>query len=121
VASPDLAYDGVMHAAAAVAASLSIVYSPHNGDAAVRWSLECGPPGGSLARAAQVCAKLDAIKGNPFLPVPAGVACTDIYGGPETARVTGTFRGRRVWATFRQTNGCEIARWNKLTFLFRSP
>jgi hypothetical protein len=109
-----------MHAAAAVAASLSIVYSPHNGDAQTRWQLECGPAGG-FPRAAQVCAKLDAIAGNPFLPVPAGVACTDVYGGPETARVSGTFRGRRVWVTFRQTNGCEIARWNKLSFLFQAP
>jgi hypothetical protein len=108
-----------MHAAAAaLTAALSILYSPHDGSGQARWELSCGPAGGSLPRAAQACTRLAAITGNPFLPVPDNVGCTDIYGGPETARVVGTFRGRRVWATFRQTNGCEIARWGRLSFLF---
>jgi hypothetical protein len=50
--------------------------------------------------------------------VPATVACTQIYGGPQTALVTGEFRGRRVRATFNRKNGCEIARWNAVRFLF---
>jgi hypothetical protein len=50
--------------------------------------------------------------------VPENIACIEIYGGPQVARVTGTFRGRRVWATFRRTDGCEIARWNRVRFLF---
>jgi hypothetical protein len=108
-----------MHAAVAAATALSILYSPHDGSGRAAWQLECAPAGGTLPRAAQACGKLDAIKGNPFLPVPANVACTDVYGGPETARVVGTFRGRTVWVTFRQTNGCEIARWNKVSFLFQ--
>jgi hypothetical protein len=54
----------------------------------------------------------------PFRPVPAGVACTQIYGGSQTALVTGTFRGRRVRATFNRHDGCEIARWNAVRFLF---
>ena len=38
--------------------------------------------------------------------------CTEIYGGPQTATVTGTFRGEPVSAEFSRTNGCEIARWD---------
>lgn len=36
-------------------------------------------------------------------------ACTQIYGGPETARVTGTIGGEKVDRRFTRTNGCEIA------------
>jgi hypothetical protein len=43
--------------------------------------------------------------------------CTQIYGGPERATVTGTFRGERVSSTFSKTNGCEIGRWKALTGL----
>jgi hypothetical protein len=44
--------------------------------------------------------------------------CTMIYGGPQVARVTGTFRGHKVWATFKRVDGCAVARWNKVAFLF---
>jgi hypothetical protein len=37
--------------------------------------------------------------------------CTQMYGGPETARITGRIDGRRVDATFDRTDGCGIARW----------
>jgi hypothetical protein len=81
------------------------------------WTLRCRPPGGSLPQRARACRRLLRLKA-PFRPVPHGVACTDIYGGPEVALVTGRFEGRRVRATFRRTNGCEIARWNRVRFLF---
>jgi hypothetical protein len=35
-------------------------------------------------------------------------------------QVRGTFRGRRVRASFNRTNGCEIERWNRVAFLFPS-
>ena len=47
-------------------------------------------------------------------PVAGDVACTQIYGGPETAEVTGSFRGEPVDARFNRTNGCEIDRWERL-------
>ncbi len=40
--------------------------------------------------------------------------CLQVYGGPETATITGTWRGVEVDATYRRTDGCEIARWTKL-------
>jgi hypothetical protein len=82
-----------------------------------RWTLECGPAGGTHPRAAQACARLGSISA-PFRPVPSDVVCTEIYGGPQEALVTGTFRGRRVNARFNRVNGCEIARWDRVAVLF---
>jgi hypothetical protein len=41
--------------------------------------------------------------------------CTEIYGGPQRARVVGTVKGQPVRATFSRTNGCEIARWQRIS------
>jgi hypothetical protein len=65
---------------------------------------------------AQACAGLSAAR---LRPVPADVACTEIYGGPATARVRGTLQGKPVDARFSRTNGCEIARWERNRALFR--
>ena len=82
-----------------------------------RWTLQCGPAGGTHPRAAKACARLTSLSA-PFRPVPADVVCTEIYGGPQEALVTGTFRGRRVHARFNRVNGCEIARWDRVAVLF---
>ena len=80
------------------------------------WTLRC-PSGGTLPHPARACERLAAID-KPFAPVPRNVACTEIYGGPQVAEVRGTFRGHKVNARFTRTDGCEIARWNKVRFLF---
>lgn len=51
------------------------------------------------------------------LPDPNRV-CTQQYGGPQLATVTGTFKGRTVNAAFSRTDGCEISRWDALAPLF---
>jgi hypothetical protein len=53
--------------------------------------------------------------------VPANVACTEIYGGPATARVRGTLNGESVDARLSRTNGCEIARWGRNAALLKRP
>ena len=88
-----------------------------DGESAVVWRLRCGPVGGTLPRPAAACRRLRALE-RPFAPVPKDVNCTQIYGGPQVARVTGTFERRRVWVKFKRTDGCEIARWNRVQFLF---
>jgi hypothetical protein len=50
----------------------------------------------------------------PFAPVAPGSDCTMLYGGPATARVTGTWAGRPVHATYDRSNGCEMARWDRM-------
>jgi hypothetical protein len=98
------------------ATSLEISVTP-GGEAPTKiWTLRC-PDGGTLPSAAEACDKLESMD-DPFAPVPKDVACTEIYGGPQTADVRGTFRGQTVDARFNRTNGCEIERWDKVQFLF---
>jgi hypothetical protein len=82
------------------------------------WTLRCDPAGGTLPRPAVACRRLKAFRTNPFAATPPGMACTEVYGGPATATVRGTFRGRPVRATFSKRDGCAIARWNRVSFLF---
>ncbi|WP_328537900.1 SSI family serine proteinase inhibitor [Streptomyces sp. NBC_00344] len=81
--------------------------------------LECGASGatGTHRSPQEACDRLAALAADgkePFEPVPSGMMCTMQYGGSATAHITGTWQGRPVDATFRRTNGCEIARWNNL-------
>jgi hypothetical protein len=54
------------------------------------------------------------VDGDVFEPVPEDTACTEIFGGPQRAEITGTLGGKRVDATFTRANGCEIERWDAL-------
>ena len=84
--------------------------------AAGTWTLRCSPAGGTLPRAAAACAKLGAMT-NPFAPIPKDAMCTEQYGGPHVAVIKGTYRGRAIWVQLQRRNGCEIARFKKLSFL----
>ena len=53
-------------------------------------------------------------------PVPDDVACTEQFGGPQTATILGTLDGRKVDARFARNNGCEIARWEKVAPLLEA-
>jgi hypothetical protein len=109
-------------AARAESAELRIVFWPKGRQKAarsVRWTLRCGPIGGTLPRRERACDRLLALN-RPFGPVPRGRACTEIYGGPQVAEVRGRLRGRAVAARFTRTDGCQIARWNRVSFLFRT-
>jgi hypothetical protein len=81
------------------------------------YTLTCAPTGGTLPHRVDACRRLARLK-TPFAPTPQNVACTQIYGGPQVAVVTGRFRGRSVRATFNRRDGCEIDRWNRVAFLF---
>ena len=61
----------------------------------------------------QVCKGLAGLRAAQLEPVPANVACTQIYGGPAEARVRGRLRGEPVDVRFKLTNGCEIERWDR--------
>jgi len=65
-----------------------------------------------------LCARLAQVP-EPFKPVPPDTACTQIYGGPQVAFVRGTYNGRRIWARFNRSDGCQINRWDRIAFLFR--
>ena len=84
-------------------------------DESATWTLRCNPPRGSLARPGVACRRLAAGGTKLFAPLPKDIACTEIYGGPQRARIVGNVAGKRIWAMFQRTNGCEIDRWNRIS------
>jgi hypothetical protein len=108
----------VLLALLTASASLHVTVWPHGREAAARaWTLECAPVAGTLPRRSNACTRLSRMT-RPFAPVRKNVACSDIYGGPQVAVVTGSFEGRRVYAVFNRKDGCQIARWDRVRFLF---
>ena len=105
--------------ASSASAKLRItVWSRGKSGGSVNYTLACPRGTGTLPAARSACSKLRRIGVRSFAPVPAHAACTEIYGGPQIARVSGRFAGQSIKASFNRTNGCEIARWSKLAFLF---
>jgi hypothetical protein len=99
--------------------ALTIVVKDDATAAPQTWTLTCAPPGGTHPDAAGACAALAALD-DPFKPLDPSLACTQVYGGPQTAVVTGTYQGAPVNASFARTNGCEIAQWRALHALLGS-
>jgi hypothetical protein len=84
------------------------------------YTLACDPVGGDHPDSEAACRLLSELE-DPLAPVPADVMCTEVYGGPQTATVTGTLRGEPVEATFSRTDGCEISRWDRHVVLLVEP
>lgn len=83
----------------------------------VEYILECidGRPGPetTLPNGAAACELVAALGPKFFTARPdKNLICTQVYGGPQTARITGTIDGNVVRARFARTDGCEISRWN---------
>jgi hypothetical protein len=85
------------------------------GDATTR-SVECAA--GSSDRA---CTRLAQLGADAFAPVAGDAVCTEIYGGPAEAEVSGTVDGTPVDATLSRANGCEIARWEAVRAVVPVP
>jgi hypothetical protein len=79
------------------------------------WTVACSPARGTLTHPAVGCRRLAVGGRKLFAPVPKDAVCTEIYGGPQEALVVGNVRGQRVWARFARRNGCEIARWSRIS------
>jgi hypothetical protein len=94
------------------AADLTVTVQPTGPDGpARRRRIQCerlGPKAGERA-----CKSLAGLTAEQLKPVPAGTACTQIYGGPAVARVRGELLGKPVDARFKLINGCEIERWDR--------
>ncbi|MEU9340662.1 SSI family serine proteinase inhibitor [Streptomyces sp. NPDC048278] len=105
-------------AVASVAADHLTVTVLHAGDGRDgTYELSCHPGAGSHPDVGGACRVLDRNTRwgrDTFAPVAPGTACTMLYGGPATARVTGTWAGRPVDATYDRSNGCEIGRWDRM-------
>ena len=97
--------------------SLRITYweDSASDSSSVTWTLRCEPARGTLARPARACTRLATGGPKLFAPLPPNAVCTEIYGGPQKARVVGVVDGKRVWSTFTRTNGCQIDRWQRIS------
>ena len=108
-------------AAAPASSSLAVEVDRGDGSAPEEWTLDCASPGDSDHPDAEAaCAGL-AASDDPFLPLAADVLCTEQYGGPETAQVTGSWQGEPVDLLVQRRNGCEIAQWDGLVPLLPRP
>ncbi|WP_426989531.1 SSI family serine proteinase inhibitor [Pseudarthrobacter sp. Y6] len=98
-------------------AELAIMVRPSPTETAVNYTLVCrdGLPTAE-SKHPNPEAACAALKNNAALLSPApkskDVACTEQYGGPQTATVTGIVDDTPVDAAFARTNGCEIGAWN---------
>ena len=97
-------------------AELSIMVKPTSTDPALSYTLVCrdgvSTTESKHPTADAACA---ALKNNTALLSPAAKdpsrACTEQYGGPQTATVTGIVDDTPVDTEFALTNGCEIGAW----------
>ena len=92
---------------------LTIVFNDGSGTTST-WRLTCDPPGGNHPQPDAACAALERSAKAALPAVPKNRACAEVYGGPQTAMVTGTWRGTPVNSRFSRVNACETARWNAL-------
>lgn len=88
---------------------------------APEYSFRLVADGGSAAEASTLpdpAAALAALREHGeevFFPKPGPPRlCTQQYGGPQVAVVTGRYLGRSVHREFSRTDGCEIARWRAM-------
>jgi hypothetical protein len=63
----------------------------------------------------------DQARGRLVEGAPAGQVCTQVYGGPQSAQVTGRIEGRPVDATVTRADGCGVADWTQLQPLLGPP
>lgn len=93
---------------------LAVQVDRGDGSPADSWTLTCaGVVEGSHPEARATCAHLTSLD-EPFAPLPADVLCTQVYGGPQTARVTGVWGGQPVDLQLSRSDGCRIAQWDGL-------
>jgi hypothetical protein len=97
--------------------NLTVRVEDGNGKVA-RATLDCGDgdshgSGFLEARADEHCRAARGLQRLLTVPPPKDQVCTQIYGGPQTAHITGTLAGQSVARDLGLRNGCEIADWQK--------
>lgn len=89
-----------------IPAKLTVTWRAKPSAKQLRRSISCPDTSGPDAGA---CAALAG--DHHLLELPAHRACTELYGGPEQAHITGTLDGAKVDETLTRTDGCQIARY----------
>ena len=102
-------------------ADLAITYE-HPDTGAVEYRVVClgdtatltGEVDGVSDRAACLALAESDVQQRLIEGAPGDQACTEIYGGPETATVIGTIDDQPVDTIVNRTNGCGIDEWDRL-------
>jgi hypothetical protein len=93
---------------------LVVRYDAGDGAAPQSWTLAClGSADGTHPDAEAACAHL-ADMADPFAPIPDDVACTEQYGGPQSAHIAGRWGGEPVDLEVTRFDGCRIGQWDSL-------
>ncbi len=112
--------------AAASNAKLTVAIQQDASSEPVQYVLECvdGAPGpaSTLPNAEAACARLAQLGTDFFTARPdKDIICTQQYGGPQTASITGDLDGTSVLASFALTDGCQISRWKQAQDILGAP
>jgi hypothetical protein len=85
-----------------------------DGSPVERWTLVCGDAvEGDHSDAQAACDRLRELP-DAFAPIPTDAVCSQQYGGPQTAHVTGRWAGEPVDLRLSRTDGCRMAQWDSL-------
>jgi hypothetical protein len=93
---------------------LRITIDRGDGSEPERYTLVCSSGVAGSHPDPQAACKHLARLDEPFAAIPADAVCTQVYGGPQTARVTGVWAGAPVDLELSRVDGCRIAQWDKL-------
>ncbi|WP_299036349.1 hypothetical protein [uncultured Pseudokineococcus sp.] len=97
-------------------AELTVAYDDGTGTAQT-YDLACegAQASGTAPDPAGACSAVAAAGGVEAFAVPSGdVQCTQVFGGSQTAVVSGTVEDEPVSADLARADGCDIARWDAL-------
>jgi len=97
-----------------------------DGTAAVSYRLACLGDTATLtgdtapSSADSMCLALndDPVRTRLLAGAPTDQLCTEIYGGPQVATITGTLDGEPVATSVDRANGCGIDDWDRLLSVF---
>jgi hypothetical protein len=93
---------------------LQVTFDAGDGTEPATWTVSClEPVSGSHPDAEAACAHLRTLD-DPFAPIPGDVACTEQFGGPQTAQVLGRWDGQPVDLELSRADGCHISQWDAL-------
>jgi len=85
------------------------------------YTLSClGSPSGNHPDVQAACAHLATLP-DPFAAIPADAVCAQVYGGPQTAHITGMWGGKPVDLRLSRIDACRISQWDALGPLLPGP
>jgi hypothetical protein len=104
-------------------AELDVQYSHPEAGVEFSYGIECGESGAQVTGAidqsgvdaATACGALtETAVVERLVDGPDHDVCTEIYGGPDVAEVTGTVGGEQVETTVDRADGCGINDWDEV-------